>query len=248
LSNFSERPCDDLRGPMVTRRVAETRSLVRWHLCGQWYGFRLPRRQRALVRRYLYLSDSNIGPGTWSATAIPRQQSISESGDLAARRQEALTASTGGLLFIHFGRRRRVFAQTRELLGPNDGSPSITCTSSSSRASTSVGPTAITVFYPDWYLQKTTGLSAKRTPWTQLNLRFGHISKASRGGIQTLLAFASTLDAPSLRPRDRHGSLLFLIAGGVRWDFKLDLRLYPPVQMYGMLGPYRLKTSIKERR
>ncbi len=80
------------------------------------------------------------------------------------------------------------------------------------------------------------------------NLRFGHISQnGSEGGVQTLLAFRPLTVDPAVTPPLAIDTSPYysLITGGIRWDFKLDLRLFPfPSVWYGMFGPYiGLKTS-----
>jgi hypothetical protein len=118
------------------------------------------------------------------------------------------------------------------------------------RVNFSFGQVSITVFsHPSWYLQKDySDLGERGALDAAFNLRFGRIAQSGmQGGLETLFAFRpDTADATTTPPLAIDLSPYYaLIASGVRWDFKLDLRLFPfPEAWYGMFRPFiGLKTS-----
>jgi hypothetical protein len=73
------------------------------------------------------------------------------------------------------------------------------------------------------------------------NLRFGHISQGGmQGGLEAFLALRPlTTDPVNTPPLAIDTSPYYsLITGGIRWDFKFDLRLFPfPNPWYGIFRP-----------
>ena len=205
---------------------------------------------------YVYLyQDSNIGPGSWSGDLRYQFNSPAAKVEVFTG---ATTGSTygiyrGGLLFYATsGDVGEFFAQT----GVTYWDPTTAFSLDNlyflfePRINFGAGQAAITVFYhPAWYLQKNySALGEKDALDAAFNLRFGRISQSgAEGGVQTLLAFRPlTLNTATTPPLAIDTAPYYsLIAGGVRWDFKLDLRLFPfPSAWYGMFGPYiGLKTS-----
>jgi hypothetical protein len=250
----------DLRGPMVyPDGVGGNPNL--WFdgiYAANGTGFRFattPKLSTSSVG-YLYIyQDSNIGPGTWSGDLRYLVNSPSAKAEIfaGATTGSAYGIYRGGLLFYATsGDVGEFFAQT----GVSYWDPTTGFSLDNlyflfePRINFGSGQAAITVFYhPSWYLQKDyRALGEKDAMDAAFNLRFGHISQSgAEGGIQTLLAFRPlTLDAAVTPPLAIDTAPYYsLIAGGVRWDFKLDLRLYPfPSKWYGMFRPFiGLKTS-----
>jgi hypothetical protein len=118
------------------------------------------------------------------------------------------------------------------------------------RITLGIAQAAVTVFYhPSWYQQQYYGDQGEKGALdAAFNLRFGNINKnGAQGGIQSLLSFRPlTTDTIATPPLSVDTAPYYSrIMGGIRWDFKLDLRLFPyPSEWYGMFEPYiGLKTS-----
>jgi hypothetical protein len=109
---------------------------------------------------------------------------------------------------------------------------------------------SITLFYhPSWYMQKDYGDLGEKGAWDlAFDTRFGNVNRSgAQGGLQTILAYRpSSLDTDVTPKLAVDTSPYYaLVSGGVRWDFKLDLRLFPfPDEWYGIFKPFiGLKTS-----
>jgi hypothetical protein len=250
----------DLRGPMVYPNGVGNNPNV-------WFdgiyqadgtGFRLsttPNFSSNSVGYAYFYQDSNIGPGTWSGDLRYLLNSPMVKTELFAGATSDGTYGLyrGGLLFFaSSGDVGEFFAQA----GVTHWDPTTNFSLDDMyflfepRINFGKGMAAITVFYhPSWYLQKDySALGEKGALDAAFDLRFGHIAKGgSEGGVQTLLAFRPlTLNPAIIPPLAIDTSPYYsLIAGGVRWDFKLDLRVFPfPSVWYGMFSPYiGLKTS-----
>jgi hypothetical protein len=250
----------ELRGPMVYPDGVGGDPSV-------WYdgidaangtGFRLattPKLNASSVGYLYFYQDSNVGPGTWS-------------GDLrylmngASVKAEIFTgATTGGAYGIYRG--GLLFYATSGSVGEFLAQTGVTRWDASTalslddlfflfepRINIGIAQAAITVFYhPSWYLQKDySALGEKGALDAAFNLRFGSISQGNaQGGMQTLLEFRPLTTDPSTTPPLAIDASPYysLVSGGVRWDFKLDLRVFPfPSEWYGMFRPFiGLKTS-----
>jgi hypothetical protein len=109
---------------------------------------------------------------------------------------------------------------------------------------------SITVFYhPSWYQQKDYNDLGEKGAWDlAFDTRFGNVSRTgSQGGLQTMLAYRPFSVDTDITPTLAVDASPYyaLVSGGIRWDFKLDLRLFPfPDEWYGMFKPFiGLKTS-----
>jgi len=104
------------------------------------------------------------------------------------------------------------------------------------------GVVALTVFYhPGWYRQAQTGETSSLD--TAFNFRLGRIARdGAQGGLESLFRFRPDTSEPLAVDVSPYYSV---ISGGVEWDFKLSLRLFPyPSPWYAMLKPFiGLKTS-----
>lgn len=104
------------------------------------------------------------------------------------------------------------------------------------------GAIALTVFYhPGWYRQQETNEPSALD--AAFNLRFGRIAQdGAQGGLESLFEFRPLTTEPLAIDTSPYYSV---ISGGVEWDFKLSLRVFPfPSPWYGMLKPFiGLKTS-----
>jgi len=106
---------------------------------------------------------------------------------------------------------------------------------------------ALTVFYhPAWYRQQPTNEDGALD--AALNLRFGRLARDGvQGGLQGLLEFRPLTTDPTITPPLSviASPYYSAIAGGIEWDFKLGLQLFPiPAEWYGILEPFiGLKTS-----
>ena len=205
---------------------------------------------------YLYLyQDSNIGPGSWSGDVRYLLNGSSAKAEffMGGTTGGSYGLYRGGLLFYATsGDVGEFFAQA----GVTHWDPTTEFSLDSMyflfepRINFGRLQAAITVFYhPSWYLQKDfRDKGEKGALDAAFNLRLGHIAQSgAEGGIQTLLAFRPlTLNTITTPPLAIDTSPYYsLIAGGVRWDFKMDLRLFPfPSQWYGIFRPFiGLKTS-----
>jgi hypothetical protein len=253
----------DLRGPMVyPEGVGGNPNL--WFdgiyaVNGTGFRFATTPKLSSSSVSYLYVyQDSNIGPGSWSGDLRFLFNSPSAKAELFAGGTTGGTYGLyrGGLLFYAAsGSVGEFLAQT----GVTRWDPTEKFTLDDlyflfePRINFGIAQAAFTVFFhPAWYLQKDyRSLGEQNAMDTAFNLRFGHIAKSgSEGGLQTLLAFrppqAGTTtgsDTPTLAVDT--SPYYSVISGGVRWDFKLDLRVFPfPRHWYGMFRPFiGLKTS-----
>jgi hypothetical protein len=249
----------DLRGPMVYPNGVGGNPNV-------WFdgiyqpngtGFRLsttPKFSSESVG-YMYLyQDSDVGQGTWSGDLRYSVNFPLVKTDLfvGATTGSSMGLYRGGLLFYATtGNVGEFFAQmgvTR--LDPAQGfsindvfflfEPRIRFGSAAQAV--------ITLFYhPTWYDQ-VDYTSEQGALDAAFDLRFGHIAeRGSQGGLQTLIEFRPETTDPVNIPNLAVDTSPYysIITGGVRWDFKLDVRVFPlPSAWYGMFGPYiGLKTS-----
>jgi hypothetical protein len=250
----------ELRGPMVyPNGVGNDRNI--WYdglYTADGTGFRLattPNLSDGSVG-YLYLyQDSNIGPGTWSGDLRYLVNSLSVKAELFAG------ATTGGSYGIYRG--GLLFYATSGDVGQFFAQAGVTRWDSGSsfsldnlfflfepRITIGIAQAIVTVFYhPAWYLQQDfRDQGEKGALDAAFNLRFGNIDKnGAQGGLQTLLAFRPLTTNATVTPPLAVDTAPYysLIMGGVRWDFKLDLRVFPfPTEWYGIFQPYiGLKTS-----
>ncbi|HET7838461.1 MAG TPA: hypothetical protein VFL04_01790 [Rectinemataceae bacterium] len=220
-------------------------------------GFRLgttPKLSDSMVA-YLYMyQDSDIGSGYWSADGR-----ILLNGDHL--KFEIFTgASTfggaklgvyrGGFLFYAApGEVGEFFAQ----VGVPHWDPTTSFSVDSlfflfePRVNFGAGNLALTVFYhPSWYRERDNSnpLSGEKGALdTAVNLGFGRLDQTGvLGGLEGLLEFRPLTTTPLTVLVSPYYSA---ISGGVEWDFKLGLKLFPlPSQWYGVLEPFiGLKTS-----
>ena len=202
----------------------------------------------SIIYAYIY-QDSNLGIGHWSGDVRFLANSPTVKTELFAG------ASGGGTYGLYRG--GLLFYATSGDVGEFYSQAGLTYfdpTQSLSldnlyflfepRVNFGIGQAAITVFYhPAWYLQKYYGDSGEKDALdAAFTLRFGHISQVgAEGGLQTLLEFRPlTSDTTLTPPLSVDASPFYsLITGGVRWDFKLDLRVFPfPNPWYGMFKPF----------
>jgi hypothetical protein len=250
----------DLRGPMVyPNGVGGNTNL--WFdgiYAANGTGLRVsttPKLSSKSVGYFYLYQDSNIGSGSWSGDARYLFNSPAVKAELFAG------ATTGGsyglyrgglLFFAASGDVGEFLAQT----GITRWDPSETLGLDNlyflfePRINFGSGQAAFTVFYhPSWYLQKDyRDKGEKGALDAAFNLRFGHISESgAQGGFETLLAFRQYTVDKAITPLLAVDTAPYysIITGGVRWDFKLDLRLFPfPSQWYGIFRPFiGLKTS-----
>jgi hypothetical protein len=261
VSLFGSAPfATDLRGPMVYPEGVGGNPKL-WFdgiyaANGTGFRFATTPKLSSSTMTYLYAyQDANVGPGTWSGDLRFLFNSPSVKAELFAG---ATTGGTyglyrGGLLFYAAsGSVGEFLAQT----GITRWDPTESFTLDDlfflfePRINFGIAQAAFTVFFhPAWYLQKDYRDSGEQNAMdTAINLRFGHIAMSgAEGGLQTLLSFrppiVSAPDKPTLTIDT--APYYSMIAGGVRWDFKLDLRVFPfPSQWYGMFRPFiGLKTS-----
>jgi len=249
----------DLRGPMVYPNGVGGNPNV-------WFdgiyqpdgtGFRLsttPNFSSDSVGYAYFYQDSDVGPGTWSGDLRYSLNTSMVKTDFFAGATTGGTAGLyrGGMLFYATsGDVGEFFAQMGVThLDPTQGF-SINDVFFLFEPRIRFGPTAqavITLFYhPSWYDQINYP-SEQGAMDACLDLRFGHITeRGSQGGLQTLLEFRPQTTDPINVPTLAIDSSPYysIITGGVRWDFKLDIRVFPvPSEWYGMFGPYiGLKTS-----
>jgi hypothetical protein len=249
----------DLRGPMVyPDGVGGDANL--------WYdgihaangtGFRLattPRLSGSSVGYAYFYQDANVGAGTWSGDLrwLFNADSVKTEIFAGATNQGTYGVYRGGLLFY------ATSGEVGEFLA-QAGMTHWDATESFSldnvfflfepRINFGLAQAAITVFYhPAWYLQKDyRELGEKSAIDAAFNLRFGRITRdGAQGGLETMLAFRPLAETDATPPLAIDASPYYsLISGGVQWDFKLDLRVFPfPSEWYGMFKPFiGLKTS-----
>jgi hypothetical protein len=257
VSLFGSAPfATELRGPMVYPDGVGDDPNV-------WYdglhaangtGFRLSTTPKlspnSIGYCYIY-QDSNVGSGTWSGDLRYLINSPSAKAEIFAG------ATTGGSYGIYRG--GLLFYATSGEVGEFLAQTGVTRWDSGTsfsldnlfflfepRLNFGSSQIAITVFYhPCWYLQKDNSTYEKDAIDAAFNLRFGRIAQAgAQGGLETLLAFRPLSQEAEPLAIDT-SPYYSLIAGGIRWDFKLDLRVFPfPSEWYGIFRPFiGLKTS-----
>jgi hypothetical protein len=197
---------------------------------------------------YLYIyQDSDLGKGYWSGDlrALFNTQKAKLELFAGASTSSSLGIYRGGLLFFASpGDVGEFFLQA----GIPRWDPSAGFTVDNlfflfePRINFGFGNIALTVFYhPGYYRQKPT--NEKSALDTAFNLRFGRLEQSgAQGGLESLLAFRPMESKPLAVDVSPYYSA---ISGGVQWDFKLSLRVFPfPSPWYGMLKPFiGLKTS-----
>jgi hypothetical protein len=204
---------------------------------------------------YLYMyQDSDIGPGSWSSDL--RGLMNFERIKLEAFAGGTVTPGSsdglyrGGLMFFAApGDVGEFFAQ----VGVPHWDPLAGFSVNDifflfePRMNFPFGSLALTVFYhPAYYRQQPTDEAGALD--AALDLRFGRIAQnGSQGGVQGLLEFRPLTINPALVPalRALASPYYSIIGGGIEWDFKLSLQLFPlPSVWYGVLQPFvGLKTS-----
>jgi hypothetical protein len=261
VSLFGAAPfATELRGPMVYPDGVGGDSSV-------WYdgihgasgtGFRLattPKLSSASVG-YLYLyQDSNVGTGSWSGDLrwLFNSEKVKAEAFAGATTGGSYGIYRGGLLFYaQSGSAGEFLAQagvTHWKAGEGFSLDNLFFLFEP-RIALGAAEASVTVFYhPSWYLQKDYGAAGERGAMdADFNLRFGRIAQSGmQGGLETLLAFRPlTTDAVTNPPLAVDTAPYYsIVTGGIRWDFKLDLRLFPfPNPWYGIFRPYiGLKTS-----
>jgi hypothetical protein len=213
-------------------------------------GFRLgtnPKLSERLVGYAYIYQDSDLGAGSWSGDLRGLFNSPTVKVELFAGASTGGAYGTyrGGLLFFAApGDVGEFFLQA----GIPYWDPTSEFTMDNlyflfePRVNFGFGNLALTVFYhPGWYRQAATGESSSLD--TAFNLRLGKIARdGAQGGLESLLEFRPTTALPLAVDVSPYYSV---IAGGVEWDFKMSLRVFPfPSPWYGMLKPFiGLKTS-----
>jgi hypothetical protein len=253
----------ELRGPLVYPDGVGGNPKV-WYdgiYAANGTGFRVSTTPKLSERSvgYLYFyQDSNVGPGTWSGDLRFLRNGSSVKTEVFAGATTGNVEATRGLyrwgllFFASPGDTGEFLAQ----LGVTrwDATRPLSLDDLfflfEPRVYIGSARAAITVFYhPTWYLQKDySDLGEKGALDTAFDLRFGNVNSSSaQGGMQTLLAFRPLSEDTAVTPRLAVDVSPYyaLVSGGVRWDFKFDLRLFPyPDEWYGMFRPFvGLKTS-----
>jgi len=249
----------NLRGPMVYPNGIDNnpnRFFDGIH-AANGTGFRLgtARSLSDNFQSYLYLyQDSDIGAGSWSSDL--RGLMNYEHIKLEAFAGATLTPGAadgiyrGGLMFFAApGEVGEFFAQIGVPHWDPLGGFSINDVYFlfEPRINFGFGNLALTVFYhPAWYRQQPTNEADALD--AALNLRFGRIAQdGAQGGLEGLLEFRPLTTDPTAIPRLSviASPYYSAIAGGIEWDFKLGLQLFPvPTAWYGIFEPFiGLKTS-----
>jgi hypothetical protein len=225
-------------------------------------GFKLATSTKLSTRMvgYFYLyQDSDIGAGSWSGDIRGLYNTDKVKLELFAGASATSTARYGiyraGLMFFAApGDVGEFFAQVgMPFFDPESGfTVDNLYVLFEPRINFDFGYLALSVFYhPLYYRQHLprdydalTGRSSEKSALdTSFDLRFGEISEQGvEGGFWSLLAFRPLTTTPLTVDIAPYYSV---IAGGVQWDFKLDLRLFPfPGQWFGILRPFiGLRTS-----
>jgi hypothetical protein len=249
----------DLRGPMVYPNGVGGNPNV-------WFdgiyqpdgtGFRLsttPNFSSKSIGYMYFYQDSNVGSGTWSGDLRYSVNSPLVKADFFAG------ATTGGAYGVYRG--GMLFYATTGDVGEFFAQMGVTRWDPSQPFSINdifflfeprirfgtMAQAVITLFYhPSWYDQ-VNYISEQNAMDASFDLRFGRIAEhGSQGGVQTLFAFRPETTDPVNVPALAIDTSPYysIIKGNVRWDFKLDLRVFPfPSEWYGMFSPYiGLKTS-----
>ena len=254
VSLFGAAPfATELRGPMIYPNGVGGNPEVWWNgiYSADGTGFRFattPKLSSASIA-YLYLyQDLNVGTGTWSSDLrwLFNSDKVKTEVFAGATTGGSYGIYRGGLLFYaQSGNEGEFLAQTGvthwvagEALSLDDlfflFEP---------RVKFEAGQVSITVFYhPAWYLQKNYSSSGEEDAMdADFNVRLGRITQSGmQGGLETFLAFRPlTTDPVNTPPLAIDTSPYYsLITGGIRWDFKFDLRLFPfPDPWYGIFRP-----------
>lgn len=247
----------DLRGPMVYPDGVGNNPNIWFEGIAEanGTGFRLrttPNFSSSSVGYAYFFQDADIGPGVWSGDLryLINNPQVKAEFFAGATANGGQGLYRGGLLFFAgTGDVGEFFAQAGVTHWDPLGNFSIDDLYFlfEPRLNLGIAQVALTVFkHPSWYLEQDYGNSGEKGALdAAFNLRFGQISQSgSQGGTETLFAFrqGSTTATPLTIDSSGYYSL---IAGGVRWDFKMDLRLFPfPSQWYGIFRPFiGLKTS-----
>jgi hypothetical protein len=245
----------DLRGPMVYPNGVGGNPRVWFDGIHQadGTGFRLsttPNLSSSSVGYAYFYQDSNVGQGTWSGDLRYLVNSPSAKAEIFTG---ATTGGSGGLyrggllFYATSGGVGEFFSQVGITHWDPTQTPSIDDFFFLFEPRLNFGHSAqavITVFsHPSWYLQKDySQLGEEGALDASFDLRFGRIEeKGSRGGVETLLAFRPQTIDPTVTPVLAVDTSPYysIISGGIRWDFKLDLRVFPfPSPWYGMFMPY----------
>ncbi|MDP3177220.1 MAG: hypothetical protein Q8M76_04900 [Spirochaetaceae bacterium] len=205
---------------------------------------RLSSSQMGMV--YLY-QDSDLGAGSWSVDlrGFINKEKVKFEAFAGTSTAGSGLIFRGGILFYAFsGDVGEFFAQVGvPRWDPADGfSLQNLYYLFEPRINFGPGSIAITLFsHPAWYRQIETDANSRFD--LAFNFRFGTLSQdGAQGGIQALMAL-KPLDTP---PASADIAPYYsVIAGGIQWDFKLDLRVFPfPSEWYGIFRPFiGLKTS-----
>jgi len=250
----------ELRGPMIYPNGVGGNQNV-WYdgiYAANGTGFRLattPKLSEGSAG-YLYLyQDSDLGVGSWSGDLryLLNGSSVKTEFFAGASTGGSYGIYRGGLLFYaQAGEIGEFFAQagvTRWDSGTNITADNIFCLFEP-RMTIGIAQITATFFYhPAWYQQRDySELGEKAAIDAAFDLRFGTINKdGAQGGLQTLLAYRQQTIDPAVTPHLAFDASPYysLIMGGIRWDFKLDLRVFPfPSLWYGMFRPFiGLETS-----
>jgi hypothetical protein len=250
----------ELRGPMIYPNGVGGNSKI-WYdglYAADGTGFRLSTTPRlsGSSAGFLYLyQDLNIGLGTWSGDLryLINSPSVKAEFFAGATTGASYGIYRGGILFYaKSGDVGEFYAQTgvtRWDSGTNFSVDNLFFLFEPRITLGIVQATATFFYHPGWYLQQDYRNQGEKDALdAAFDLRFGNINKNGlQGGLQTLLAFRPYTINPVVTPSLAIDASPYysLIMGGMRWDFKLSLRVLPfPSVWYGMFKPYiGLKTS-----
>ena len=214
-------------------------------------GFKLGSNERLSDRGALYLycyQDSDLGPGRWSGDlrALYNAETVKLEAFVGASTAASAGVYRGGILFFAApGEVGEFLLQAGIPYWDPAGSFSVDNLYFLFEPRLDFGPgrVALTVFYhPRWYRQSASE-SEESSLDAAFDLRFGRLARTgSQGGVENLLKFRPLTDEPlgiDVSP------YYAMIAGGIEWNFKLSLRVFPvPEPWYGMFKPFvGLKTS-----
>jgi hypothetical protein len=213
-------------------------------------GFRLattPRLSSAEMGMLYAYQDSDLGAGSWSIDlrGFLNREKVKFEAFAGTSTAGSGLIYRGGILFYAFsGDVGEFFAQVGvPRWDPTDGfSLKNIYYLFEPRINFGPGSIAITLFsHPAWYRQIETNANSRFD--IAFNFRFGTLSQdGAQGGVQALMALKPLDSPPAAADIAPYYSV---IAGGIQWDFKLDLRIFPfPSQWYGIFRPFiGLKTS-----
>lgn len=248
-----------LRGPMVYPNGIGNNPDRNWDgiAASNGTGFRLgtsPRLSPNFVS-YIYLyQDSDIGPGSWSADLRGLMNYERVKLEIFAGATATPVSSDGvyrsGLMFYAApGNVGEFFVQ----VGVPRWDPLAGFSVNDifflfePRMNLAFGSIALTVFYhPSWYRQQPTNEDGALD--TALDIRFGRMAQTgSQGGIQGLVEFRPLTTNTTVTPTFTAMASPYysFIGGGIEWDFKLSLQLFPMTSVwYGIFQPFvGLQTS-----